>query len=379
MTGVQQVEGSTGGPIDVVIAWVDGADPKHRAKRKRYLADPGGDADPERAATQDRRFSDNDEIRFSLRSIHNYAPWVRTIWLVTDDQVPAAIDREIAEHEKIRIVDHREIFRDYEKFLPTFNSRAIESMLWRIEGLADRFVYFNDDMLLVGPVESTDFFANDGKVILRGRWSSWNEQLKKGNSFNGGGKLLGAEMLGYTPELFFSSNHMNYPLLRPAMEELFEKFKPAFLANAAYRFRNRKQFWPISAHDHLLLNTGRAQVVKPRNTAHFSVRYCQTASPADLEARLKQLADDTVRFACINYLEAVVDKVPTAMQYLSAATGPAAPFENPPGPMDYAGLRKRPFAKFGLSFADTARRVVTKSGGGRNKKANFKTSFVDTW
>ena len=97
VTGMQQVERSTGDAIDVVIAWVDGRDPKHRAKRKRYLGDPGGDAKPERVATDERRFSDNDEIRFCLRSIRNYAPWVRTIWLVTDDQVPAAIDRQRAE------------------------------------------------------------------------------------------------------------------------------------------------------------------------------------------------------------------------------------------------------------------------------------------
>src|SRR5215218_4164478 len=89
-------------PIDVVVAWVDGADPEHRAKRKRYLADPGGNAEPERVASNERRFSDNDEIRFCLRSISNYAPWIRTIWLVTDNQFPAAIDRAIAEQENIR-------------------------------------------------------------------------------------------------------------------------------------------------------------------------------------------------------------------------------------------------------------------------------------
>ncbi|HEX6760457.1 MAG TPA: Stealth CR1 domain-containing protein, partial [Propionibacteriaceae bacterium] len=100
---MQQVERSTGDAIDVVIAWVDGSDRKHRAKRKRYLADPGGDARPERAARDERRFSDNDEIRFCLRSIRNYAPWVRTIWLVTDSQVPAAIDRRRAELDNIRI------------------------------------------------------------------------------------------------------------------------------------------------------------------------------------------------------------------------------------------------------------------------------------
>ena len=313
--------------IDVVIAWVDGRDRNHRAKRKRYLADPGGDAEPERGATDERRFSDNDEIRFCLRSIRNYAPWVRTIWLVTDDQVPTAIDRRRAELDNIRIVDHREIFRGHEQFLPTFNSLAIESMLWRIEGLADRFLYFNDDMMFVGPVEPSDFFSSDGKVTLRGRWSSWNEQLERGNSFNGHNKLLGAKMLGYTSEHFFSSGHVIYPQLRPAMEELFDEFQSAFLANAEYRFRSRRQFWPISAHDHLLLKSDRARVTKPRDAAHFSVRYCLKASPDALEARLKQLADGSTRIACINHLEAVVDKVPGAMDYLSNATGPAAPFE----------------------------------------------------
>jgi hypothetical protein len=58
------------------------------------------------------------------------------------------------------------------------------------------------------------------------------------------------------------------------MEELFEKFEPAFLANAAYRFRDRRQLWTISAHDHLLLKTNQARVVKPHSSAHFSVRYC---------------------------------------------------------------------------------------------------------
>ena len=365
---MQEVERSNGAAIDVVIAWVDGQDPKHRAKRKRYLADPGGDAKPERAATEARRFSDNDEIRFCLRSIRNHAPWVRMIWLVTDDQVPGAIDRQRAERENIRIVDHREIFRGYEQFLPTFSSRAIETMLWRIEGLADRFVYFNDDMMLVGPVEPTDFFSREGKVMLRGRWSSWNEQLERGNSFNGGGKLLGAEMLGYTPELFFSSDHMNYPMLRPAMEELFEEFKPAFLANAAYRFRSRKQFWPISAHDHLLLNSDRARVVKPRKSAHFSVRYCQTASPDALEARLDQLAEGTMRFACINYLEAVADKVPDAMRYLSEATGPAAPFEKLRTEAYAARPRRRPFARLGSTLVESARDMFAKRGNGRDEK-----------
>jgi predicted ATPase len=66
-----------------------------------------------------------------------------------------------------------------------------------------------------------------------------------------------------------------------------------------------------------LLKSDRARVVKPRDAAHFSVRYCETASRDALEARLKQLADGTMRMASIKYLEAVLDKVPAAMRYLS--------------------------------------------------------------
>jgi hypothetical protein len=79
--------------------------------------------------------------------------------------------------------------------------------------------------------------------------------------------------------------------------------------------------------------------VTPRNTAYFSVRDCLTASPAVLEARLRQLTEGNVRMACINYLETVVDKVPDTMRYLSKAAGPAAPFEKPP-PWFWPAARK---------------------------------------
>ncbi len=142
------------------------------------------------------------------------------------------------------------------------------------------------------------------------------------------------------------------------MEELFDEFRPAFLANAGYRFRNRKQFWPISAHDHLLLKSGRARVVKPSNSAHFSVRYCFTASPEALEARLKQLTEGTMRIACINYLEAVLDKVPDGMGYLSKATGPAAPFEKAPFEKPPRGTQASRLRSAARTIRTTARAAI---------------------
>src|SRR5690606_17025714 len=85
--------------------------------------------------------------------------------------------------QRVRLVDHRDLFAGYERHLPTFNSRSIISMLWRIPGLAERFVYFNDDFFLLRPVAPTDFFRGD-KVVERGGWRTqarhrWDKRLAR--------------------------------------------------------------------------------------------------------------------------------------------------------------------------------------------------------
>ncbi len=57
---------------------------------------------------------------------------------------------------RIHIVYHEDIMP--KKFLPTFNSRAIEMYLHRIPGLSDYFIYGNDDMFPLSPLKESDFF-----------------------------------------------------------------------------------------------------------------------------------------------------------------------------------------------------------------------------
>ena len=142
--------------IDAVYTWVDGADPAHRAKRARFR--PHEDA---RDATAER-WRDNNELRYSLRSLHRYAPWIRRIFIVTDGQVPSWLDTA---HPRIEIVDHTAIFPD-RRFLPTFNSCVIEAFLHRIPGLAERYLYLNDDFFLGQPVAPSDFVTESGRQIL---------------------------------------------------------------------------------------------------------------------------------------------------------------------------------------------------------------------
>ncbi len=116
-------------PVDVVYTWVDGADPAHAAKRAKHLP---GQKNIHPDGLERARFRDNDELRYSLRSLESFAPWVRTVIILTDDQVPAWLNRE---HPKIRIADHRDCIP--ERYLPSFNAQVIEAYLHRLPDSAE--------------------------------------------------------------------------------------------------------------------------------------------------------------------------------------------------------------------------------------------------
>src|SRR5699024_11177654 len=127
-------------PIDAVYTWVDDAD---QAWRERRAAAAGEDP-PSPLAGGSIRFRNRDELRYSLRSLFAYAPWIRNVYVVTDAQRPSWLDDD----PRITVVDHRELFPD-DSVLPFFNSHAIESVLHRIPGLAEHFLYLNDDVFLM--------------------------------------------------------------------------------------------------------------------------------------------------------------------------------------------------------------------------------------
>ena len=138
--------------VDVVITWADGSDPAFRAQCKQYHTQlfPG-------KKLETGRFRDNGELRYALRAIEQFAPWVRTIHLLTNNQRPSWLDMG---HPKLHLVDHRECIP--ETYLPTFNSHVIEAFLHKIPGLAEQYIYVNDDVFLGRPVKKSDFFTSNG-------------------------------------------------------------------------------------------------------------------------------------------------------------------------------------------------------------------------
>lgn len=110
------------------------------------------------------RFEDNEELRYSLRSIERFAPWVRHIYIVTNGQIPYWLNLE---NPRVTIVTHDEIFVNH-SHLPSFSSPAIESNIHRIPGLSDKFIYMNDDVMFGKEVWPDDFYtySSGQKVYL---------------------------------------------------------------------------------------------------------------------------------------------------------------------------------------------------------------------
>ncbi|MEU0577651.1 stealth family protein [Streptomyces griseoincarnatus] len=276
-------------PVDAVYTWVDGNDPawqqrKAQAKGEVYHAESASDA----------RFISRDELRYSVRSLHLFAPWIRNIYVVTDDQVPAWMREDVP---GIRIATHREIFRNPED-LPTFNSHSIESQLHHIQGLAEHFLYFNDDMFIGRPVAPHAFFTPNGTAryfpsrnrIPQGPVAETDSPVDAACKNN---RALLKERFGKV--ITQPMEHIPYALRRSAMEEAESEFPEAWARTSASRFRAMTDLSPTSSFAlYYAALTGRAQ------PGSMPFAYLQLAVP-DLADRLQRLRDGRDRDTfCLN-------------------------------------------------------------------------------
>lgn len=221
-------------PVDIVYTWVDGSDPALAAKRAVY-APPGEERDS--LSRGDCLFRDNEELRYSLRSLNRYAPWARRVFIVTDGQRPRWLK---ADHPGVRLVDHREIIPA--EYLPTFSSRVIEAFLHRIPGLAEHYVYFNDDVFLAAPCEPADFFSANGLPYL---FTDWRRPRRKSyakaatphtRSHANARRYL--EERGLSPAPMLITAHGPFAQTRQNAVEVFDFFEEAIRVFAHDKFRS---------------------------------------------------------------------------------------------------------------------------------------------
>lgn len=139
--------------IDFVIPWVDDSDKEWRKQKNHYwgVCETELNQDGNNAA----RYRDWDNLQYWFRGVEKFAPWVHKIYFVTWGHLPKWLN---VNHPKLVIVNHKDYIP--EEYLPVFSANPIEINFHRIKGLEEHFVYFNDDMFLINPVQKNDFFVN---------------------------------------------------------------------------------------------------------------------------------------------------------------------------------------------------------------------------
>lgn len=143
--------------VDMVYLWCDGSDPVFKKRKNECLQKENY---YDEYLMGDQRFFDNDELKYSLRSLEKNAPWINHIFIVTDRQIPKWLDTN---NKKISIVDHAQIMP--KNCIPCYNSNVIERYIAFIPALHEHFIYGNDDTFFGRPVRE-NFFFKQGKPVM---------------------------------------------------------------------------------------------------------------------------------------------------------------------------------------------------------------------
>jgi hypothetical protein len=276
--------------IDIVFSWVDGNSPEYqRIRAQRMQAVTVGEGDDSEA-----RFRQIDELRYALRSVHTFAPWIRNILIVTDSDRP----EWLADHPRVRIVPSEQFFADT-GVLPTHNSHAVESQLHRIDGLSEHFLYSNDDMFFGRPVRPDMFFSPGGvtKFIEATTRIGLGDAHPARSGFENAARVnrsLLRERFGRVTTRHLE--HAATPLRRSVMAELEAAFPEEFARTAASRFRSASDISVTNSLYHYYgLMTGRA--VQQTSAAVTYIETTLANAPAAMDRLLRERDQD---FFCLN-------------------------------------------------------------------------------
>ncbi len=307
-------------PIDVVITWVDGNDSELAAKRDRFIKEEFGLSNNHGAIPT--YFASNNEIKYCVFSILKFASFVRNIFIVTDGQDPNLSD-DIQKYfptrlNSIKIVDHKEIFKGHEQYLPNFNAASINSLIWRIEGLSENFVYFNDDVFLIREVKPDDWFKNN-RPVLRGNWRlapfrkiisnkvkifinryiKGNKQYQPKLSFYIR-QWKSAKLMGMRFRYFFHC-HTPHPHSKKRLEDFFSTHPGLLERNISHRFRSHDQFLVSALANHLEILSGNRQFAKLK-IGYIHPYY----SERTIDLRLNNcISNSSIKSVCVQSLDSL--------------------------------------------------------------------------
>lgn len=242
--------------ISLVYTWVDGGDPHHVQKKHKYLGKKIKIIGDENT---DYRFRSSGEIYHSIESSIRFAPWISKIFIVVDDDQIGRFDMGKLSNEareKITLIKHSEIFTgEHSSHLPTFNSHAIESQLYKIPNLTEHFIYANDDCFFGAPVEPSLFFSPNPPhklvtIASRARLLTHHSPSYKSSYMwarVNNSRLLRRLMRGQRERIRYEWIHQMRPCKKSYYEQAWAHpmIRPHLIKTSSSRFRSTNDLEPV--------------------------------------------------------------------------------------------------------------------------------------
>ena len=292
-------------PIDVCIKYIDLTDKTlNREGIKHIFKD-----------------QDNEELRYSLRSILKYIPWIRKIFIIMPNDKVKFLKPYEEIKEKIIYVKDKDLLG-----FDSSNSVAFQFNLYKMEnfGLSKNFIYMDDDYFIGKPLKKSDFFYYDRKkkeifpFVLTSSFREldkrrtlllYNRLIKKIDKFNPqGGDEYSLSMLNTEKYLIEKYNRtlIHTYITHNAIPENIDDLKSMFESIQSYKYINETLFSKIRHplrlnphyYNHLFqLNINKRKVnsiphkyfdmekvnISKLNTALFCINTCANNIPTKKE------------------------------------------------------------------------------------------------
>lgn len=276
---------STPAPFDVdaVYLWVDDQDPAWQSRRAQYAPSKQSDSSSVSAS----RFRQFGELAASIQMLAAHASFIRNVFIVVDQQKPDLSSLPAHLPFEIKVVNHSDFIPA--EYRPTYSSRAITANLHRIEGLAEHFLYCNDDVFVAKAAIASDWFSETG-VKLRYTQTALPDRQNLASDeviYNARYRTNDiAESRGWLP-IEGMPEHGPHPFLKSVMRELWKDFVVEMNAVSTAKFRTADGLLPEWLHNIAALATGRAELVTGSGYKYIAVND-QTSLAAILDMLLKR-------------------------------------------------------------------------------------------
>ena len=134
-------------PIDVLIKYVDLRDKTLQRKNIKQI----------------KKDFDNEELKYSLRSILQNIPWIRKIFILMPNDKVKFLKNQDEIKEKIIFVKDKDLIG--------FDSTAIHVFqfnLWKMKkfGISENFILMDDDYFINNPIKKEEFFYEENGQIF---------------------------------------------------------------------------------------------------------------------------------------------------------------------------------------------------------------------